>query len=90
MALNIKDPATHDLARRLAAVTGRSMTEAERVAIEESLARAERSAASGPDEGGHVARLDAIARHCGALPVRRQRSEDDILGYDERGLPSAW
>jgi hypothetical protein len=39
---------------------------------------------------GLVARLDAIARHCGALPVRRQRSEDDILGYDERGLPGPW
>jgi antitoxin VapB len=89
VALNIKDPATHDLARRLAAATGRSMTEAVRAAIEESLARAERSAA-GSDEAGLVARLDAIARHCAALPVRRQRSEDDILGYDERGLPGAW
>ena len=89
MALNIKDPATHDLARRLAAATGRSMTEAVRAAIEESLARAERLA-DGSDQEGLVARLDAIARHCGALPVQRQRSEDDILGYDERGLPGAW
>ncbi len=89
VALNIKGPTTHDLARRLVAATGRSMTEAVRAAIEESLARAERSA-GGSDEDGLAARLDAIARHCGALPVRRQRSEDDILGYDERGLPGAW
>lgn len=79
MALNIKDPDTRALARRLAAATGESPATAIRVAIEERLARVERSAdAAGNDL---AARLDAIARHCGALPVRRTRSEDDILGF---------
>jgi hypothetical protein len=31
--------------------------------------------------------LDAIALHCAALPVRDDRAADDILGYDEDGLP---
>jgi antitoxin VapB len=31
--------------------------------------------------------LLAIARHCQALPVLDDRSEDEILGYDENGLP---
>ncbi len=32
-------------------------------------------------------RLNEIARHCGSLPIRDTRSEDEILGYDARGLP---
>jgi antitoxin VapB len=32
-------------------------------------------------------RLDEIAKHCAALPVLRDRRADEILGYDERGLP---
>jgi antitoxin VapB len=87
MALNLKDPATHNLARRLAAATGETMTEAVRTALAERLARVERAAAG---EDDLVTRLDAIARHCGGLPVRRRRGEDEILGYDERGLPGAW
>lgn len=85
MPLNIKDAATHDLARRLAAATGESLTAAVRTALAERLARIERKAAG---EDDLVARLDAIARHSGTLPVRRHRSEDETLGLDERGLPS--
>jgi hypothetical protein len=35
-----------------------------------------------------VAELDAIALRSPALPVLDERPEDDILGYDEHGLPS--
>ena len=31
--------------------------------------------------------LDEIAVHCSALPVRDTRSDDEIMGYDEHGLP---
>ena len=31
--------------------------------------------------------LDAIAQHCAALPVLDPRSADEILGYDETGIP---
>jgi hypothetical protein len=31
--------------------------------------------------------LEAIAEHCANLPVLDARSADEILGYDERGLP---
>jgi len=84
MSLNIKDERTHDLARRLAAATGETLTEAVRRAVQERLQREE--ARGG---GGRLAdRLDEIALHCAALPVRRARSENDILGYDDRGLPA--
>jgi antitoxin VapB len=87
-ALNIKDEETHRLARRLVAATGESLTTAVRTAIAERLARVERS--RGVADAELVERLDAIARHCGQLPILSQRSEDEILGYDERGLPGRW
>lgn len=31
--------------------------------------------------------LDEIALHCSSLPLLDQRSADDIMGYDENGLP---
>ena len=31
--------------------------------------------------------LDHIALHCANLPRRDRRSADQIIGYDERGLP---
>ena len=34
-----------------------------------------------------AAELEAIAEHCANLPVLDDRSADEILGYDERGLP---
>jgi len=32
--------------------------------------------------------LDEIANRCAALPVLDARPADEILGYDERGLPA--
>ncbi len=32
--------------------------------------------------------IDAIIERCKALPILDDRSDDDILGYDENGLPS--
>jgi antitoxin VapB len=84
MPLNIKDAETHGLARELAAATGESITKAVHIAIRERLqkVRARRTARRPLAD-----RLDEIARHCAALPVLRDRSIDEILGYNERGLP---
>ena len=84
MPLNVKDPRMHALARRLARITGETMTEAVRTALQERLKRVE---AQQPDRPGLADRLDEIARHSGALPVRRRRMEDEILGYNAKGLP---
>lgn len=86
MPLNIKDERTHELARRLAAVTGESMTEAVRIALQERLKRQEAGRGARPLRD----RLREIAHHCASLPVVRDRTEDEILGYDERGLPGRW
>ena len=83
MPLNIKDVDTHALAKRLARLTGESLTKAVKRAIQERLTQVERSRA-----GSHIAgELDHIALHCAGLPRRDRRSADRIIGYDERGLP---
>lgn len=83
MALSIKDPEADRLARELAARTGETLTEAVVVALRERLARETGRTRSIPlrDE------LAAIRRRCAALPVLDTRAADEILGYDERGLP---
>lgn len=83
MALNIRNAETERLASALAKLTGESKTQAVTRALKDRLARVrrERSGRRLADE------LDEIARHCAALPVRDARSADDIIGYDDRGLP---
>ena len=84
MPLNIKDADTHALAKRLASLTGESLTKAVKRAIQDRLAQVEKTTGASrlADE------LDYIALHCANLPRRDRRSADQIIGYDERGLPA--
>ena len=83
MALSIKDPETERLARNLARLTGENITTATRRAIEERLRRV----------GGQCRRaalledMAEIRRRWRAMPVLDNRTSDEILGYDEHGLP---
>jgi antitoxin VapB len=81
MAMNIKDPRVHDLARQLAARRGITLTDAVKSALEEALAR------TGPRADTVRERLDAISRRSAAREVRDARPSDDILGYDDVGVP---
>jgi antitoxin VapB len=83
MALNIKDDRTDLLAREVAKQTGESLTEAIRVSLEERLQRlsGRRRASS------RMEKLHEILARVDSLPRLDHRSEDEILGYDERGLP---
>lgn len=83
MALSIKDPETDRLARALAAATGESLTEAIRRALEERLARETHRSRRGFD-----AEIRRIQEYVARLPVLDPRSAEEILGYDEHGLPS--
>jgi antitoxin VapB len=84
MPLNIKDPATEKSVRELAAVTGETVTAAVRRAAEERLQRVRRKHAG----RSLAAEILEIGRRCAALPDLDRRSADEILGYDEAGLPS--
>ena len=83
MALNIRNAETERLVAELALLTGRTKTEAVAEAIRDRLERLrrERSGRSLADE------LDEIGRRCAKLPVRDGRPADEIIGYDEYGLP---
>ena len=83
MALSIKDPETERLARTLAERTGETITVATRKALEERLRRA------GNDlrKAALLEDLAASRRRWRDMPVNDDRSADDILGYDENGLP---
>ncbi|HWX45010.1 MAG TPA: type II toxin-antitoxin system VapB family antitoxin [Solirubrobacteraceae bacterium] len=83
MSLNIKDAETDRLVRELADATGETFTGAVAVAVRERLDRVRRS----PGARQLADELDAIALRCAALPPLDERSDDEILGYDEQGLP---
>lgn len=84
MALSIKHPEADRLARELAAQTGETLTEAIVVALRERLTR-ERGRAQTTALRDELA---AIRARCAALPRADQRTADQIIGYDEHGLPN--
>ena len=65
-------------------MAGESLTLAVRIAVGERLLRVRR------DHGDRdiAVELLATSAHCAALPDLDLRSPDDILGYDENGLPN--
>lgn len=84
MALNIKSPDVDRLARELTAATGESLTTAVETALRERLERAR----SGDRPALIARRLQALSSEVADLPVRDSRTADEIIGYDEHGLPS--
>jgi antitoxin VapB len=84
MALSIKDPETERLARALAERTGETITIATRRALEERLRRV----GSDARKAALLEDLEAIQRRWNALPVLDNRTPDEIVGYDEHGIPS--
>jgi antitoxin VapB len=83
MPLNIRSEETEELANALAKLTGETKTEAVTQAIRERLQRVRQARGKRrlADD------LDEIALHCSTLPVLDRRSADEIMGYDENGLP---
>jgi antitoxin VapB len=83
MPLNIRNKQAEELAGALAKLTGETKTEAVTQALRERLQRVRRARA----KRRLVEDLDEIALHCSALPLRDRRSAEEIIGYDENGLP---
>lgn len=85
MPLNIKNDEAHEYAKKLAALMGKSITEVVTAALKTELNREERKHKA--DANRIVDDLDAIALRCASYPVIDNRPADEILGYDDRGLP---
>jgi antitoxin VapB len=88
MALIIDAPEADRLARDLASMTGESIPVAVVNALSERLERQTRSTDEVEDKERLVSDLMAIAHHCASLPVLDDRSADEIMGWDENGLPT--
>jgi antitoxin VapB len=84
MPLSIKNPEADRLARELASTTGESLTQAIIRALRERLLRERGRARSVP----LTEELRSIRKRCSTLPVLDDRTPDEIVGYDENGLPS--
>lgn len=84
MPLSIKDPEADRLARELAQATGESITKAVTIALKERLrkVKARRRGRCLADE------LDEVAKQCASLPMRDRRTPEEVIGYDDRGLPT--
>ena len=83
MHLNIKNDEAHKLATELSRLTGESLTSAVTLALRERLTRERRRRQADKI----AARLMRIGSGYAALPDTG-RTPDEILGYDEHGLPT--
>jgi antitoxin VapB len=84
MGLSIRNPQTEKLARQVSRLTGETLTEAIGRSLEERLERLKRNR-----KQQRLRRdLEEILARVHALPVLDHRPEDEILGYEENGLPS--
>jgi antitoxin VapB len=83
IALSIKNDEADRVARELAATTGESLTDAVLVALRERLER-ERARR----QGTVGQRLRRLVAEVATMPVVDARHPDEILGYDDDGMPA--
>jgi antitoxin VapB len=83
MPLSLKNHDAERLARQIASETGESLTEAIRKALEERWQRLKTKRRSRILTG----QLQDLLRRVDAMPDLDTRSPDEILGYDEHGMP---
>ena len=83
MALSIKNEETERLARKVAHETGESLTEAIQKALQERWERLKARRRSRVLAG----QVEDLLRRVDALPTLDSRPDDEILGYDEHGMP---
>ena len=86
MALSIKDPHIDRQVRTLAKRLNTTMTGAIKLAVNNEL---ERTARFSPEEvERRIAALEALAADIDRRKLDWSKSDDEILGYDENGLPN--
>lgn len=83
MAMSIKSMEVERLAREIAKKTGESLTSAIEKALRERLERLKQERRQRIIH----AQLEEILTRVDRLPVLDSRRPDEILGYDEHGLP---
>ncbi len=86
MGLSVKNPEVERMLREIAGRRGVGMTEALRqlLAEEEARAATQREA----EVAAKLRRLHEIQARVAALPDVSDMTDDEILGYDDDGIPS--
>jgi antitoxin VapB len=84
MALNIKSPEAERDVRRLAELTGESLTEAMHKAVRERLERL--SVDERALKAARWAKAEEIICRIQTTPVLDARSPDQIVGYNQHGM----
>lgn len=87
MSLVIDDAETEELLGQLAALLGVSVEQALKQAVIERLEREKRRHSARFASKASVEEILAIGREIAAKPVVDPRTPDEIIGYDEHGLP---
>jgi antitoxin VapB len=83
MAISIRNPKAEELAREVAAESGENLTQAIIHALEERLLRL-RGRKTIEDL---VEEIMKISERCSALPQLDDRTSEEILGYNSKGVP---
>ena len=84
MALNIRNQRAESLALSVIQLTGETKTQAVTQALQERLDRLQAK----NKKSSLVDDILEIGRQCDMLPELDNRTADEILGYDEDGLPT--
>jgi antitoxin VapB len=87
MALSIKNRDFEEIARELAHITGKSITDAGLVGLKRELERQKALKRYKPKQN-LIDEIREIQRRYAALPNQSPMSDDEILGYDEFGIPT--
>jgi len=82
MAINIKNAEVEQAVRKLAKRMGVDLTHAIGSAVNHELGRIESVRST------RLSAIRAIANRIAELPIKDSRSTDEILGYNDAGLPS--
>ncbi|MBI3695188.1 MAG: type II toxin-antitoxin system VapB family antitoxin [Acidobacteria bacterium] len=77
--LYIKNPAAHHLAEQISRRMGMTLSDAVIHALEDKIQKTGRPL--------NRAKVDALCAKIGALPVLDTRTPEEILGYDDLGIP---
>lgn len=84
LALNIRNQRAESLALSVIQITGETKTQAVTQALQERLDRLQAK----NKKSSLVDDILEIGRQCAMLPELDDRTADEILGYDEDGLPT--
>jgi antitoxin VapB len=87
MSLEIKDPKMDKLARELLRYADKAGNLAVSITLREWLAR-DKQQQPVPAPIGLTEKLLQIGQECAALPILDGRAAEEILGYDQNGLPT--